>query len=106
MKFKNHKNMLERPWIAYGDLEATLRPTGRDDRVARHEPNSACIYLVCTYDSSKNRLWTYVGEDCIVQMILELNRMAEEITKDMRKNEQDDHDRAGRPGPRMCHLLP
>jgi hypothetical protein len=65
-------------------------------RIARHEPNSACIYLVCTYDNSKNRLWTYVGEDCIVQMILELNRMAEEITKDMRKNEQDDHDRAGR----------
>jgi hypothetical protein len=28
MKFKNHKNMLERPWIAYCDLEATLRADG------------------------------------------------------------------------------
>ena len=88
MKFKNHKNKIERPYEAYADLESTLCKTGDDKLIAKHKPNSACIYLVCTYDSSKNRLWHYVGEDCVEQMLLELNRMAEECIADMRSNER------------------
>ena len=87
MKFKNQKNKIERPYIAYADLESTLCKTGDEQLIAKHKPNSACIYLVCTYDSSKNRLWHYVGEDCVEQMLLELNRMAEECIADMRTNE-------------------
>jgi hypothetical protein len=31
MKFKNHKNKLQRPFIVYADMEATLQKTN-DDR--------------------------------------------------------------------------
>jgi hypothetical protein len=88
MKFKNFKNQLERPWIAYADAECSVCPTGDKNKTHRHEPNSACFYLVCTYDNTKNRLWSYVGEDCITEMIIELNRTAEEVFEDMRKNEK------------------
>ena len=46
------------------------------------------FYLVCTYDNTKNRLWSYVGKDCITEMIIELYRTAEEVFEDMRKNEK------------------
>ena len=77
MSFKNHKNKLERPFIAYFDLESSLRKTYDEEKIAKHEANSACIYLVCTFDPSRNRLWHYVGVDCIEKMIIELNTMAE-----------------------------
>ena len=67
MKFMNFKNQLERPWIVYGDTECSLCPTGDKNKIDRHEPNSACFYLVCTYDNSKNRLWSHVGKDCITE---------------------------------------
>ena len=43
MKFKNHKNKIERPYLAYADLESTLCKTGDDKLIAKHKPNSACI---------------------------------------------------------------
>ena len=61
MSFNNHKNKLERPFIAYFDLESSLRKTYDEEKIANHEANSACIYLVCTFDPSRNILWHYVG---------------------------------------------
>jgi hypothetical protein len=52
MKFKNFKNMLERPFIVYADFECSLIPTDMSDKIAQHEPNSACAYFVCTFDNS------------------------------------------------------
>ena len=81
MKFKNLKNQLGRPYIVYADAECSLCQTDDKNKVSRHEPNSACFYLVCTYDSSKNRLWASVGKDCATEMIVELNRTSEQIVK-------------------------
>ena len=69
MKFKNFENQLERPWIVYGDTECSLCPTGDNNKIDRHETNSACFFfhLVCTYDNTKNILWSHVGKYCITR---------------------------------------
>ena len=54
MKFNNHKNKLIRPYIAYFDFECSLCETGDEEKIAKHEPNSVCYYLVNTKDPSKN----------------------------------------------------
>ena len=51
-----------------------------------HKANSACFYFVCTFDNSRNRLWYNIGEDCVYQMIIELNKLAEECIAEMKEN--------------------
>ena len=65
MKFKNHKNKLERPFIVYADTECTLEKTTDKHKIHKHVVNSCCFYFVCTYDNSKNRLWYSTDKDCI-----------------------------------------
>ena len=88
MEFKNFKNEIERPYIAYFDFESSHQKTDRECCISRHEPNSVCVHFVCTYDSSKNRLWSYVGLDCVEQLLLELFRANEEFIEDMQHNER------------------
>ena len=58
------------------------------EKIAKHEANSACIYLVCTFDPSRNRLWHYVGTDCIEKMIIELNTIAEQCIEEVKENKR------------------
>ena len=59
MALNNHKNKLERPYVVYADMAASLlkyfdeNQTDKREKVAWHKANSVCLYLVCTYDSSK-----------------------------------------------------
>ena len=97
MKFKTYKNMIARPYYVCADIEAILSPyvdekaNKQEERIAEipeqyakqniavkirspirriavHKPIAVCLYLVCTFDTSKNKLWRYVGEDCIIKM--------------------------------------
>jgi hypothetical protein len=107
MKFKNYKNTLERPYVVYADTECSLCQTCDDSKIAKHEPNSACFYLVCTYDNSKNRLWSSVGKDCITEMVLELNRTATLIKAEMQENERmtmTQEDRTNFRRATCCHI--
>jgi len=88
MEFKNYKNMLERPFMVYGDLECSLCETDDAENIARHVPNSACFYFVCTFDTSRNFLWEHVGDDCVEKMIVELSALADNCIKEMQKNER------------------
>ena len=73
MKFKNYKNTLQRPYIVYADFECSIIPNKDDDnKVAKHVANSAMFYFVCTYDNSKNKLYTFEGEDCEIKMIRQI----------------------------------
>ena len=63
MKFKNYKNMLERPFIVYADCESTLKKIKKyikshgvitTEFINKHIVNSCCFYFVCTFDSSRN----------------------------------------------------
>ena len=68
MKFKNHKNKLERPFIIYADTESTLKQTNDKNEVQNHIINSCCFYFVCTFDNSRNQLRTFFNV-IVVQLI-------------------------------------
>ena len=86
MKFKNFKNKLERPFVVYADCEATLLRDEKAGVLHKHIANSCCYYFVCTYDSSKNKLMTFVGNDCIYKMIQSLMELAKKCVKILKKN--------------------
>jgi len=70
MKFKNHKNRIERPFAVYADCEAALKrlneilnkkiKEGEETKTTkilnRHDVNSCCYYFVCNFDPSKNSI--------------------------------------------------
>ena len=88
MKFMNHKNMLERPFIVYADFECSLVPTDMVDKIAVHEPNSACAYFVCTFDSSRNKLYKFVGNNCVINLVEQLRILASRCVREQQKNER------------------
>ena len=98
MKFKNFKNKLVRPYIVYADTESSLKKIDDPNKMHEHIANSACFVFICTYDPSQNRIWYHGGEDCIIKMLLELTKLAEECIAKMRENqdmemtEEDEYD--------------
>ncbi|MFM7989686.1 MAG: hypothetical protein ACKPKO_61275, partial [Candidatus Fonsibacter sp.] len=87
MKFKNLKNQLMKPCIVYADLASYLKILNDPNKTHEHIANSACFVFICTYDPSQNRIWYHVGEDCVVNMLCELTKLAEECIEKMRENQ-------------------
>ena len=88
MQFKSHKNKRQRPYVIYADTECSLVPTGLHDKTHKHIPNSACFYLVCDHDPSQNRLEYYIGENCIVDMLVEMIEISDKCIKQTKKNQK------------------
>ena len=88
MTFFNFENMLERPFIVYCDFECSLIKTEMSDKIARHEPNSAAAYFVCTFDSSRNKYYKFDGRDCVLNLIDKLRLLATKCVEEQRKNER------------------
>ena len=86
MQFKSHK--LRRPYIIYADTECSLVPTGLKDKTRKYIPNSACFYLVCDHDPSQNRLEYYIGENCILDMLIEMTKISDKCIEQMKKNKK------------------
>ena len=86
MEFTNHKNKLERPFMFYADTESTLKKTDDDKKIHEHIVNSCCFYFVCTFDSSRNKLYTYEGENCLKEMTQKMFDIAEKCIKEMMIN--------------------
>ena len=86
MGFKNHRNKLTRPFIIYADTESTLKKTGDDKKVHEHIINSCCFYFICNFDSSRNELFTYEGEDCLKKMVSKMSEMASECVQELKIN--------------------
>jgi hypothetical protein len=84
-KFTQYKNMMERPFIVYADFECSLIPTGHKEKIAKHEPNSAAMYFVCTFDDTRNKYYQFDGVDCVKNMIKKLR----EISKICLKEQHD-----------------
>jgi hypothetical protein len=66
--------MLERPFSVYADFESTLIPTGLKEKIHKHVPNSASFYFVCTFDNSRNKLYEFIGNNCVEEIV---NKMKE-----------------------------
>ena len=77
---------MERPFMVYADFECNLIPKDMADKLALHEPNSACAYSVCTFDSSRNRLYKFEGRDCVMNMIEQLRLLATRGVKEQKEN--------------------
>lgn len=93
MKFKNHKNKLERPYIVYADCESTLEKVDiklgdNTSLLHKHKVNSCCFYFVCTFDSSRNKLETFEGENCIEDMVIKLHELSTECIEEMKHNQE------------------
>ena len=69
MAFSSYKNLLERPFIVYADFESSLIPTGEAVKIQMRKATSACCYVVCTFDSSRNKLYEFIGEKCVVEFL-------------------------------------
>ena len=65
MKFKNFKNKLKRPFYAVLDCEACLvhqhvaNSKANTNKLDKHVSNSCCFNFICTFDSSRNQLYTF-----------------------------------------------
>jgi hypothetical protein len=87
MKFKNYKNKLKRPFIVYADMEATLEIIDEKNKITKHNVNSCCYYFVCSFDNSRNYIKTFVGDNCVTEMLIELMDLSEKCIEEMRQNE-------------------
>ena len=73
VKFKNHRNKMERPFVVYADTECTNVRTGlKMGNVTRHVVNSCAYLLVCTFDPSRNIKREFKGRNCVTEMIVDL----------------------------------
>ena len=62
-----------------------LLKTGLSDTTHKHVPIAACFYLVCEFDAGKNKMWHSVGPNGVVDMIVELSRLADICVAKLRK---------------------
>jgi hypothetical protein len=58
------------------------------DKIARHEPNSASCYFVCSFDSSRNKLYKFEGRDCVINVIEQLRLLGARCVQEQQKNER------------------
>ncbi len=78
--------MLERPFIVYCDDECSLIPTVMSDKIAKHEPNSAAAYFVCTFDNARNQYYKFEGKDCVQNMLEQLRLLATRCVNEQQEN--------------------
>ena len=90
MKFENYKNKLVRPFIIYADTESTLAPTTDEHKINKHIINSCCFYFVCTFDSSRNELFTFEGDNCVLDMISKLYEISDDCIAEMQQTHKID----------------
>jgi hypothetical protein len=84
MKFKNHKNKLERPFALYADVECSLMKTGHNEKMHKHKPNTCSFLFECTFDNSRNEYFKFQGKDCIVEMINKMREIADKCILEMK----------------------
>ena len=69
LTFYNCSNVLERPFMVYADFESSLIPRGESQTIHTHKSNSACCYCVCIFDSSIHKLYEYIDENCVIELL-------------------------------------
>jgi hypothetical protein len=44
------------------------------------------LLFVCSFDSSRNYIQTFVGDDCVVNMLKDLTRLSDKCIEEMKQN--------------------
>ena len=86
MEFYNFNNQLQRPFAVYADFKCSRITADEPGILQKHEPNSAAVRFVNTFGPSINQTWSYVGKDCVSNLITELNKLAQECIIEMQKH--------------------
>jgi hypothetical protein len=50
-----------------------------------HKANSACCYFVCTFDSSRNKLYEFIGENCVIELLNTLKILPGNCISELKK---------------------
>ena len=83
----------------------TLKQKGYKTHI--HVPNSACFYFMSEHPKLKSRMWIAYGEDCVIEMIIELSKIAEEcidVLKENQKMEMSKEDYRKYYSAKCCHI--
>jgi hypothetical protein len=106
--------MLQRPFLVFADLESVLKrlehpqgDAGGDLKVGLYA-QALCGWLSTLSAPStppRNFYWEAVGENCVQEMIVELNALAERCIEEMKAERADGHDAGGQEGFLPCQVL-
>ena len=53
-------------------------------KVTMHKANSACCCFVCTIDSSRNKLYEFIDENCVIELLNTLKIIAGNCISEMK----------------------
>ena len=67
------------------ELWSSLIPTGEAVNNQMHKATSACCYFVCTFYSSINILYEFIGENCVLKLLNTLKVLAGSCISEMKK---------------------
>ncbi len=56
--------------------------------IAKHEPNSAAAYFVCTFDNGRDQYYKLEGKDCVQNVLEQLRLLATRCVKEQQENEK------------------
>ena len=73
----------------------------------KHVINSCCLYFVCSYDSTRNKLFDFRGVNCLVDMVNKLYKIVNERIEEMQQNERmvmTKPDKQRHTTDNICHL--
>ena len=58
----------------------------RGGETHRHIANSCGFYVLCAFDSDRNKYYEFKGETCTVEMVLQLKKLAKTCIAEMKEN--------------------
>ena len=75
-------------YIIYADTDCTNVKLTDTNKVSKHMPNSVRAFSVCQHDETQNREFVWYGKNCIINMIFDLNLVADECIENMLETQE------------------
>ena len=69
MTIEKRKNQIEAPFIVCADFESFLIPCNDKGKFQKHVVNSYALQVVCSFDKTHNKFYSYRGENPVAHMI-------------------------------------
>jgi hypothetical protein len=85
IQFENYNKTIMAPFVCYYDFESFLIDTKDTRKVERHQVNSYCYQIVCSFDQSLNVFRYYCGPDAVSHFLETLLKDKDRINKKLEK---------------------
>ena len=115
LKYNRGEKSMKVPFIIYADLDSLLEKMNTchnnpekssTTKISKHTPSGYSLFTRCSFDTPKNKLDYYRGENCMTNFCLDLREHATKIInyekKEMtllKKNEEKKHNKQ-----KVCHI--